>query len=104
MQFHRDPGFHHAAWGGPGGIVLLLLLVLVAAVLVWAIVRLTQERRMAGMPAAAPGAPHRPDAAIEQARLRYARGELDREAFLRIAADLGAPATGLPAEPPPIPE
>jgi uncharacterized membrane protein len=54
--------------------------------------------------AQAPWAVQRPDAALEIARARYARGELSREDYLRIAQDLGAqppPAGPPPAGPPP---
>ena len=33
-----------------------------------------------------------PDAAVESVRMRYARGEIDREEFVRVSTDLGAPA------------
>jgi len=33
-----------------------------------------------------------PDAALSEARMRYARGELSREDFLRISEDLGGTA------------
>jgi uncharacterized membrane protein len=33
-----------------------------------------------------------PDAAVEFVRMRYARGEIDRDEFVRISTDLGAPS------------
>ena len=50
-----------------------------------------------------PWAGPRPDAALDIARARYARGELSREEYLRIAQDLGAPPPPAPPEPPPGP-
>ena len=38
------------------------------------------------------------DNAVDVVRMRYAKGEIDRDDFLRISADLG----GAP-EPPPVP-
>jgi hypothetical protein len=40
------------------------------------------------------------DPALEHARYRYARGEIDRDQFLLISNDLGAPVS---APPPPAP-
>ncbi len=42
----------------------------------------------------------RPDPAIEAARYRYAQGQLGREEYRRLMADLGVP---LPGDPPPPP-
>jgi putative membrane protein len=49
-------------------------------------------------------APPRPDSALEIARARYARGEMSREEYLRVASDLGGappPDANPPAEPSP---
>jgi|ERR1041384_705107 uncharacterized membrane protein len=40
------------------------------------------------------------DAALREARMRYARGELTREQYLQITHDLGAPNVPLPPPPP----
>jgi uncharacterized membrane protein len=40
------------------------------------------------------------DTALEEARMRYARGEMTREDFLQISTDLGGPAV-IPPEAPP---
>ncbi len=68
-------------------LVPILLVVLLVLLVVWLLARATR-------PASPPPARPRDDA-LEQARLRYARGEIDREAFLQIERDLGGPgATG----------
>ena len=82
-------------WGYPwwpgflGWIMPLLFLLGIGALAVWAVLRATDRRHPEGAPwAPAQGTPG--DAALEQARLRYARGEISREEFFQISADLGA--------------
>jgi putative membrane protein len=41
------------------------------------------------------------DPAVNELRLRYARGEISRDEYLRTAADLGAPLPPPDAPPPP---
>jgi uncharacterized membrane protein len=73
------------------GIAMIVLIVLVAGLVVWAFVRTSRQQ-----PTAAPLAqatspaspPPRPDVAVEQARMRYAKGEIERDQFLRIVRDL----------------
>lgn len=78
----------HSWWGFWGGFVPLLLILALLGVAVWAL-----ARNMRGGPAVqTPGAamlPSRTDPALEQTRLRYARGEIRREEFLRLSRDLG---------------
>jgi putative membrane protein len=64
---------------------VLLMLVLIA-VAVWAVLR-TTGRGAAVVPAPA----GRVDAALEEVRLRYSRGEIDRDEFLQRTRDLGGP-------------
>jgi uncharacterized membrane protein len=40
------------------------------------------------------------DTALQETRMRYARGEMTREEFLQIWTDLGGPAVGPPEAPP----
>jgi uncharacterized membrane protein len=75
----------------------LLLIALLVAVAVWAILRLAPARAAAVPPAPARG----PDPALQELRLRYARGEVSPEDFARISADLGAPVLVAPHPPPP---
>ncbi|MEW6060082.1 MAG: hypothetical protein AB1551_08105 [Actinomycetota bacterium] len=90
-MWYRDPDWHATWWGWCGWIVPLLLLLLLAAIIVWAVVRTTRQQTTAPL-LAPPGPPASPasrsDAAIEQARMRYARGDIDRDQFLRVVRDL----------------
>ena len=91
-DFRRFDGGHewfHALFG----IALLVVVILLAVWLVYSIRRTATPQSHA---AAFPGA--RPDAALEEARVRYARGEITREQYIEIASDLGGPVP--PTEPP----
>lgn len=94
------PGWDHPWWQGLlGWFVPLLLLLGFAALVVWAVLRTTQRRHPVPAAPGWPG-PWRPDdAALEQARLRYARGETPREEFLQVSADLQGGTAGPAAGP-----
>ncbi len=79
--------FLHVHHGGHRFLWLLLLIVFLALVVlaVARLVRLTRGGPGSGGTAAAA------DAAVESVRLRYARGEIDRDEFVRVSSDLGAP-------------
>jgi len=96
-----DGPFGHSAWWAPLQWLLpMLILVAVVGLVVWLIVR-SSRQPAAAMPGAATFAP-RPDAALEQTRMRYAQGEIDRDQYLQITRDLsGAEPGGPAAEPPP---
>lgn len=93
-------------WGGIlQTIVPLLVLAGLVAVVVWVILR-TSRQPAPMMPA---GGAARVDQALEHVRMRYARGEIDREQFQRMTQDLsGQPFSGAepggPAAGPPSPE
>jgi uncharacterized membrane protein len=93
----------HPWWGVFGFWVPMLLLLVLIGVVIWAVLRSSRQPVVTG---SVPFAP-RPDGALEALRLRYARGEIDRTAFLTATADLGgpppAPSTGSAAEPPGAP-
>ena len=79
--------------------VHLIFWALVVAAIVWLVVWLVRaphhpfhEHHLAPPPHA--------DTALQEARMRYARGEMTREEFLQISSDLGGPAT-IPPPPPP---
>jgi putative membrane protein len=80
---------HHSTWWGVVGHVLPLVLFLVLiAVLIWAVVRITSQRpALAG---AGPASMPLRDPAVDELRIRYARGDLSRDDFLQRARDLGA--------------
>jgi hypothetical protein len=102
--------------GGPpfwmellGWLLFVLLLAAVVGLVVWAALRLGGRRGQAAF--RGPGGPWPPewsrpgpDAALQAVRLRYAQGEITREDYLRLVADLGGQVPGppgAPAAPPP---
>lgn len=95
------PGFGQPWWQGfLGWFVPVLLLLGIAALVVWAVLRVTERRYPAAVPPQWLPAPQRlGDPAQEQARLRYARGDMSREEFLRVAADLQSDPAGTWAGP-----
>ncbi|HEY4349499.1 MAG TPA: hypothetical protein VGM80_18120 [Gaiellaceae bacterium] len=95
MQRGGSPGplIHH--FGGHGGgqghpAFWFLALVVLAAVFFLAVWSLMRASARGPAQVAAAGATAG-DAAIDSVRLRYARGEIDRDTFTQISADLGAP-------------
>ncbi len=102
---------HDTWWIGALHLLPLVLLVVLAGVVVWGVLRLTAH----GTPLlAGVGGPTRPpsafpprDQALDELRVRYARGEVDRTDYLERSADLGGPPIPeapadrtLPGEPP----
>jgi putative membrane protein len=88
-----------------GWLLMFVVLALVVALIVWIVLRVIGSRGSQAQSATAETA-H--DDALELVRMRYARGEIDREVFLRTTADLGgAPeplaAPSAPPEPPAAP-
>ena len=83
------PGWHGGfqLFGGLFGIVLFALFV---GLLVWALMRLMNHDQARHLPAGGPWQAR--DEALHAARMRYARGELDRDQYFRIVEDL----TGVP--------
>ncbi len=82
--------FGHANHGHPVFWFLALVLFVALAVLaVYALIHLL--RRPASASSAQAAVAGGADAAVESVRMRYARGEIDREEFVRVATDLGAP-------------
>jgi putative membrane protein len=69
-----------------GFIFSVALVVLVVLAIVWLVRRLDSERQ----PSTA-GSSRR---ALEEAELRYARGDIDRDTYLRIRNDLGQGSEG----------
>ena len=97
------PGFEHHGWAPWfGWFMPILFLAALAGLVVWAVVRVTRRPpapTLAGV--WAPPGRFGPDLALEHARVRYARGELSREDFVRVTRDLGgAGPTPVPPEPP----
>jgi putative membrane protein len=87
MFIHPD-----AWWAGPLHLLPLLLLAVLIGVLVWGVLRLTAERSPMLARVGAPDRPQGPpprDQALEELRVRYARGEVDRADYLARSTDLG---------------
>ena len=87
--YYMNVGHH-----GPhvlGWLFFFLVLALAIMALTWFFMRMTGRApvQSVGAPAGAG-----PNAALEIVRLRYARGEIDRDEFVRVSGDLGG-------EPPP---
>jgi putative membrane protein len=92
----------HGWWPGMvGDLVPLLFLIVLLAFGIWAVRRITEQHRMlaagvgVGMPVV--------DGALEELRLRYARGDLDRDGYVQRLHDLGGdePEPPPPSPPPP---
>jgi putative membrane protein len=94
---------HDTWWQGGFHLLPLLLFAIFIGVLVWGILRLSSPGAFASaMMPAGPMPPTR-DQALEELRVRYARGELDRNDFLERSADLGGPPipdATFPGQPP----
>jgi len=107
FAFDRPWGRH---MGGGGHPILMLGVCLVVLALVGLGVLLVTRLAAVRHPAAPPLSPMAPlvpsgsagpglpanDAALTQVRLRYANGELSREQFLQLSADLGGYVAPVP--------
>lgn len=74
--------------GGPHVFGILFLIAFVAAVVVLVVFVVRWARGGHPPSASQAGQPSPTDGAIAAVRMRYARGELSREEFLRVSADL----------------
>jgi uncharacterized membrane protein len=84
------PGYvHHDAWWGFLHLLPFVLLLVLIGVGVWAVLRYSSRPVMAAGTGAV-GVPPR-DAAVEELRIRYARGELGRDDFAQRMRDLRHP-------------
>lgn len=92
----RAAEMHHG-WPGPIGWTMFALQLLLILGVAWLLASLVLGRFGRRSPAAAAvSAPVASSAPLEALHLRYARGEIDRDAYLQARADLG----GEPAPPP----
>jgi len=98
MPSEFGPGFHEGLErgfdAGPHwfGLIPMLMIAVLIGVVVWAVVRLTREGGRAAIAAGPAAVATRADAALEELRLRYARGEMTREDYGERLQDLiGAP-------------
>src|SRR5690348_9416043 len=96
------PGYPiHRGWGFE--IAHLIFWALLFAALVWLVVWLVRSPHHGVLHDHHTAAGRPVDTALQEARMRYARGEMTREEFLQISTDLGGPAT-IPPAPPAAPE
>jgi putative membrane protein len=75
----------YGAWGWIGMILSMVLWVAVIAGVIYLLIRLAQS---ASSTYALNTAGQAPLTAVEVAKLRYARGEIDRETYLKLVEDL----------------
>jgi uncharacterized membrane protein len=90
VYYFGHPGF----WAIFFGWMLPVLLIAVVAGIVF--LAFAGERP----PSAPDGYTSRQDAAVAAARYRYAQGQLSRDDYRRLMADLGVPLAGDPPPPP----
>ena len=102
FQMMQHPYWEHAGDGHPfWRVFLLILFVLLFVAAVVFLYRLLAERRSGYSSQQLVPAPGGPSAqALDVVRMRYARGEIDRDQFLRMSADFGAPPGLATAETP----
>jgi len=99
MEGHGTFGGIHDGWWVVGHVLPLLLLAALIGVIIWGVLRMQRTGATPAAVLAAPSTPARAgDPALEELRLRYARGEMARTEYLERAGDLGA-APGAPAPP-----
>ena len=91
------PGYPVRHFGGGVEVFHIIFMVLLFAALAMLIVWLVTSFRR-GQPLHEHATPARAtiDTALQEARLRYARGEMSREEFLQVSTDLGGGAQPLP--------
>src|SRR5689334_11100198 len=103
-MFQRPGPYVEVHHGGHPWFGFLLLVLLVAALVFAALTFWRTSRQPVGPTVAvAPPPPPAPprDPALAELRLRYARGEIDRDEYLQRATDLGDAAPVAPVAPPP---
>jgi putative membrane protein len=103
-RFQGPPGpflVHHNWWWGFWShfLAFLFFLALIALV-VWVVVRLTNRPQATSMVPLGMATALPRDPALEEVRLRYARGEMTREEFVQRSRDLGGQAEPPQTEPP----
>ena len=93
----------HGWWAGVASdLVPLIFLVALIAFGFWAVRRITDQDRIQAAGVGTP-APAAADGALEELRLRYARGDIDRDEYVQRFRDLGGegPEPAPPSPPAP---
>lgn len=96
LRFHRAHRFVGLLF-----LLVVIALIAVAVVLIVRAVRPAKSHTLQEPPWPRPAPPSHIDPVLAELRMRYARGEISREEYLRRAADLGysPSAVGDPAGP-----
>ena len=90
----QGPGVeHHGAWWGILHLLPFLILLVLIGVGIWAVLRITSRPVPLSAGIGPASLPPR-DTALEELRIRYARGELEREDFAQRMRDLGGTEIG----------
>jgi putative membrane protein len=92
---HGGPYGDHGWWVFFGGFLPLVLFLVLIGLGVWAVLRFSGRGRALMLASAGATAVSPPDDALHEVRLRYARGEMDRQEFVQRYRDLGG------SQPPP---
>ena len=100
--------WHEPWWHTWQAVIPIMLILILGGVVIWLVVRMDRMESVPAVggtmaPAMAPVGPPvagPADAALAHARMRYAKGEIDRDTFLAIRSDLGGtpPAGGAAPE------
>lgn len=93
MDGRYYPYMDHGGTHLVGWLIFAVLLALLALAVVYAVTRMGVGAR----PRPVLGPPAHPDDPLTVLRLRYARGELTREEYLRASEDMGVPPPTTPA-------
>jgi putative membrane protein len=86
---HAEPYGDHGWWVFFGGFLPLVLFIVLIGLVVWAVLRFTGRGRALMPSSSAVIGASPPDHALQEVRLRYARGEMDRQEFVQRYRDLG---------------
>jgi putative membrane protein len=98
---HMDRFGNDGWWWWSERFLPFLLVLILIGIGVWAILRFGSRAPVASGPALASAGPA--DRALEEVRLRYARGEILREEFVQRTRDLGGPVADLAERSSPVP-